>query len=416
MVFNMSEEKRRRDKKDAATRRCVELKTKIIPYLEARKTIPDGTTNWAEIKARQEKIKKHFSAGEKEWQDWHWQISRRITRVDTLARFLSLSDSDKDVIRKVGERFRWAVSPYYLSLMNPDDPKCPVRRQAIPAIEETEDVEGLEDPMAEEYTSPAPAITRRYPDRLIINVTNQCAMYCRHCQRRRNLGEVDRATPRKQFVAALDYVHSQEEIRDVLLTGGDAFMLSNETIDWLLTELDNIPHVEIKRLGSRVLVTMPMRIDDEVCQILSRHSPVYINTQFNHPAEITPAVKEACGKLARAGVALGNQSVLLAGVNDDAHIMKKLNHELLKVMIRPYLIFHAKAVKGTAHFRTNVETGIGIMEQLRGYTSGLAIPAFVVNAPGGGGKTPMLPEYLISMNKGTITIRTWENKVFKYKN
>lgn len=412
----MTEKKTLKEKRDISLKRCAELKERIKPYLEARKKIPDGIVKWDEILARQERIKKHFGVDDAQWNDWRWQVSRRIHRLETLKKLIKLNEEEEKGIRKTGEKYRWAVSPYYLSLMDPEDPSCPIRRQALPSIHEVEDLHGIEDPMAEEYTSPAPAVTRRYPDRLIINVTNQCAMYCRHCQRRRNIGEVDRITPREQLKAAIDYVRKNEEIRDVLLTGGDAFMLSNETIDWLLAELYAIPHVEMVRLGTRTLVTLPMRVDDELCKVLSKYFPVYVNTHFNHPLEVTPAVAEACRKLTRAGVALGNQAVLLAGINDDAHVMKKLNHELLKVSIRPYLIFHAKAVKGTAHFRTKVEVGIGIMEQLRGYTSGMAIPTFIVNAPHGYGKTPMLPEYLLSMDKDSITIRTWENRILKYEN
>jgi len=402
-------------KRVIAKQRSTELKKHIEPYLSARPRIPDGFNHWSKILERQEKIKKHFNVTDEKWNDWHWQASRRITSVKTLKKLLNLDEQQLQAVSKVGERYRWAVSPYYLSLIDPDNPLCPVRRQSIPSWEELDDTCGQDDPMAEEYTSPAPAITRRYPDRLIINVTNQCAMYCRHCQRRRNIGEIDRMTSREQLNAALDYIRRNEEIRDVLLTGGDALMLSNENIDWLLTELDNIPHVEIKRLGSRTLVTMPMRVTDELCKALEKHSPLYINTHFNHPIEVTPAVAEACGKLARAGAVLGNQAVLLAGVNDDPHVMKKLNHELLKVLIRPYLIFHAKNVKGTAHFRTGVEVGIDIMEQLRGFTSGLAIPTFIVNAPDGYGKTPMFPNYLLSVGRNKVTIRTWENRVMVYE-
>lgn len=409
-------DRKSREKRRLAQVRAEELKKRIEPYLKVKDAIPDGVTKWQEILQRQEKIKKHFGAGEKEWNDWRWQVTRRIHRVETLKKLLGLSEQEAEQVRQVGERYRWAVSPYYLSLMDPTDPACPIKRQAIPCIEELHDTQGEEDPMGEENTSPVPAVTRRYPDRLIINVTNQCAMYCRHCQRRRNIGEVDRITPREQLQAALDYVRRNREIRDVLLTGGDALMLNNELLDWLLTELDNIEHVEIKRLGTRTLVTMPMRVTDALCQVLERHMPLYINTHFNHPLEITPVVAEACRKLARAGVALGNQAVLLAGVNDNVHVMKKLNQQLLKVMVRPYYIFHAKAVKGTAHFRTRVDVGIGIMEQLRGYTSGLAIPTFIVNAPQGFGKTPMLPEYLVSMDREKIYIRTWENRVLEYEN
>lgn len=398
-----------------ALHRATELKATILPYLEARKEIPDGIIKWDETLERQEIIKKYLNATDSEWNDWRWQVSKRVNRVETLRKFLKLDEIEQEAIKTVAKRYRWAVSPYYLSLMDPENPNCPIRKQAIPSIIEISDTCGKDDPMDEEYTSPAPNITRRY-HRLIINVTNQCAMYCRHCQRRRNIGEVDRSVSRESLEASLDYIKKNEEIRDVLLTGGDALMLSNETLDWLLTELDNISHVEIKRLGTRTLVTMPMRVTDELCSILEKHSQIYVNTQFNHPLEITPVVAETCRKLAMSGVSLGNQAVLLAGINDNAHIMKKLNHDLLKVMIRPYLIFHAKGVKGTSHFRTPVEVGIGIMEQLRGYTSGLAIPTFIVNAPHGFGKTPMLPEYLLSMNRDSITIRTWENRVLEYEN
>lgn len=405
-----------KDKLRIAQDRSSDLKKRIDPYLEARPKIADGFAMWEKISERHRKIKEFFQADDEQWNDWHWQIGNRISDVETLRKLLPLSAEQAEGVRRVGEQYRWSVSPYYLGLVDPDNPRCPVRLQAIPALAELLDTCGKEDPMAEDLTSPAPAVTRRYPDRLIINVTNQCAMYCRHCQRRRNIGEVDIMTPREKLSAALEYIRNNGEIRDVLLTGGDALMLSDDIIEWLLAELDNIPHVEIKRLGTRTPVNMPMRVTDRLCAILERHSPVYINTHFNHPVEITPAVAQACRKLTRAGVALGNQAVLLAGINDDAHVMKKLNHQLLKVMIRPYYIFHAMGVKGTAHFRTRIEVGIGIMEQMRGYTSGLAIPTFIVNVPDGYGKTPMLPEYLLSMNRDSVTIRTWENRVLEYEN
>jgi glutamate 2,3-aminomutase len=308
------------------------------------------------------------------------------------------------------------VVPYYLSLINPDDPDDPVRLQSIPTAKEYYDQCGAMDPMAEEFSSPAPAITRRYPDRLIINVTNQCATYCRHCQRRRNIGELDKHTPRKDLEAAIQYIAQNEEIRDVLLTGGDALMLSVKTLDWILTELDKIPHVEIKRLGSRVPVSLPYRVTDELCEMLSSHLPLYLNTHFNHPMEVTPDARAACLKLTKSGIILGNQAVLLKGINNHPLLMKKLNHELLKIMVLPYLIFHAKGVRGTSHFRTRVEDGIEIMEKLRGYTSGLAIPTYIINAPNGYGKTPMFPEYLVSMGRNKLLIRTWEKRVLEYEN
>ncbi|NLM51458.1 MAG: glutamate 2,3-aminomutase [Firmicutes bacterium] len=416
MPVGQEKEKSIAEKREIALKRAAELKSQIKPYLQAREKIPDGFSKWEEIQKRQAAIKKFFQADENEWQDWHWQLKHRITESETLVKILHLSQEEAAIIDKVGAKYRWASSPYYLSLIDPDDSCCPVKKMCIPSKEEILDENGKEDPMAEEYTSPAPAVTRRYPDRLIIKVTNQCAMYCRHCQRRRLIGEVDRVTPRRQLEQALEYVKKNEEIRDVLLTGGDALMLNNDLLDWLLTELDKIGHVEIKRLGTRTLVTMPMRITDALCRVLEKHWPLYINTHFNHPLEITPAVKEAARKLTRTGVALGNQAVLLAGINNDEHVMKKLNQMLLKCMIRPYYLFHAKAVKGTNHFRTRVEEGIYLMEKLRGYTSGLAIPTYIVNAPDGYGKTPLLPQYLVSSSADKVVLRTWENRIIEYRN
>lgn len=400
-----------------AKKRAEELKSRIDDYLQVKDSIPTGFSNKDRNEQTKKKLLELFNANEDDWQNWKWQMANRIKDSSTLTKIIHLTDEEKAEIDNIGEQYRWAVSPYYVSLMDPNDPNCPIRRQAIPCAHELVD-DGLshDDPMGEEFTQPASAITRRYPDRLIINTTNQCAMYCRHCQRRRNIGETDRMTPIENLEAALDYVRNNKEIRDVLLTGGDSLMLSDSQLDWILTELDNIPHVEIKRLGTRTPVTLPQRITDELCKMLEKHHPLYLNTQFNHSAEITPEVKEACDRLTKAGIQLGNQAVLLNGINNNPHVMKKLNHELLKVRIRPYYIFHAKAVTGTKHFWTSVEEGLDIMEQLRGYTSGMAIPTYIINAPGGHGKTPMLPEYLIQSGKDKVTIRTWEKKIFDYEN
>jgi len=404
------------EKRVNAEERANELKAEISPYLEARKTIPTGMKLAKEQQQQKEKILELLGGTEENWKDWHWQIKNRFTTVEKLGKILNLTDKEKEEIEKVGCKYRWAASPYYVSLMDPNDPNCPVRRQSIPSAQELKDVLGEDDPMGEEFTSPVPSITRRYPDRLIIKVTNQCAMYCRHCQRRRNIGEVDTGTPKAQLEKALDYIRDHSEIRDVLLTGGDAFMLNEERLDWILGELDKIEHVEVKRLGSRTPVTMPQRITADLCKVLEKHHPVYVNTHFNNPKEVTPEAAEACDRLTRAGVPIGNQAVLLKGINNDPHVMKKLNHELLKIRVRPYYIFHAKPVSGTTHFITRVEEGINIMEQLRGRTSGLAIPTYIINAPKGYGKTPMLPEYLVSSGKDFIKIRTWEGRVMTYPN
>jgi lysine 2,3-aminomutase len=394
------------------------LKTRIDPYLEANAKIPCGLKMTEQIKARQRNIKEILGANDEQWKDWHWQIRNRITDSDMLSKFIKLTEKQKEDIDAVGNKFRWAISPYFLSLINPegDHYKDPTFLQSIPMALELQEGIGDPDPMAEEFTNPAKCITRRYPDRLIINVTNQCAMYCRHCQRRRNIGEIDAPQPKENLQEAVDYIKNTPEIRDVLITGGDPFTLSDELIDWLLGELDKIPHLEFTRLGSRMPITLPQRITPEFCEMLKKHHPIYVNIQCNNPAEVTEESQRACEMLADAGIPIGNQAVLLRGINDNPYVMKKLNQELLKCRVRPYYIFHAKGIIGTMHFRTSVDIGIEIMEHLRGYTSGLAIPTFIINAPGGKGKTPMLPEYLISQGRDTVTIRTWEGEIIQYPN
>lgn len=397
-----------------ALKRAAELKQKAVPYLQIQQSIPTGFKSEDQYREQKKKILAYFAADEAEWEDWHWQMSHRVTDITTLKAILDLPEEDLREIENVGKTYRWAVSPYYLSLIDPQNPCDPIRLQALPQHAELEDHTGEEDPMGERFTSPAPCITRRYPDRLIINVTNMCAMYCRHCQRRRNIGEQDQHETRARLTMALDYIRENEEIRDVLVTGGDALLLSDSTLDWLLRELDSIPHVEIKRLGTRVPVTLPMRITDDLCSILAKYPPIYINTQFNHPKEVTFESKKAADRLVAAGVVLGNQAVLLKDINHIPEVMKKLNQELLKIRVRPYYIFHAKNVKGTKHFIPTIQEGLAVMEQLRGYTSGLAVPTYIVNAPMGGGKTPLLPQYLLSLNEEEAVLKTWEGKIVHY--
>jgi len=400
-------------KKVIALRRAAELKKKIGDYLERRDDIRTGFDMQAVIEANKERLLFSFNATLENWNDWRWQMANRINDADTLHRLFGMSEERCAEIKQVGMRYRWAISPYFASLIEPGKDDDPIMAQCVPSIEEMDEA-GHDDPMAEEFTSPAPCITRRYPDRLIINVTNRCAMYCRHCQRRRNIGEVDRHQPYRNLLAALEYVRKNKEIRDVLITGGDALLLSNKIIDWLLGELDKIKHVEIKRLGTRVIVTLPQRITPELCSVLKKHPPVYINTQFNHPRSITPESKEACDRLVEAGVVLGNQAVLLKGINNDAHVMKKLNQELLKIRVRPYYLFHAKPVKGTRHFITSVDEGLEIVGKLRGFTSGLAIPTYIINAPNGYGKVPLLPRYLLSHDDRSASLRNWEGRELEY--
>ncbi len=403
-------------KQKRAEFRAKQLKSRINDYLETEPHIPTGFRLQKKIQANQEKIMRLLGAGPEQWNSWKWQLGHSISDVATLAQILELDCEQQAEIEIVGKTFRWAISPYYASLMDPGDPDCPVRLMSIPTLLELEDSYGVDDPMGEELTSPAPCITRRYPDRLIINVTNQCASFCRHCQRRRNIGGRDLNKTRADLEAAISYIRANREIRDVLITGGDALLLSDSVLDWLLGELSAIPHVEIKRLGTRVPVTLPMRITPELCEILAKYPPIYLNTQFNHPLEITQEVWEAADRLVKAGVVLGNQAVLLKGINNDPHIMKKLMQELLKVRIRPYYIFQAKHVTGTRHFIAAVEEGMEIMEKLRGYTSGLAIPTYIINTPNGGGKTPVLPQYVLGLQSKRIMLRTWEGKVYSYPN
>ena len=392
------------------------LKSRIDDYLEARKHIDKGLEQTKNINARKARILKVLDATERDWDDYKWQLSNRISDSETLSQILNLTDDEKKAIDDVGASFRWSISPYYLSLINPDEVYDPIKLMAMPSFLELEDTYHNLDPMNEEHTNPAGSITRRYPDRLIINVTNECAMYCRHCQRRRNIGTQDLATPKDEVQASIDYIRENPEIRDVLVTGGDPLTLSDARLEWILSELHAIEHVEYIRIGSRTPVTMPQRITDDLVYILKKYHPIFLNSHFNHPMEITEESKAACEKLANNGVPLGNQAVLLNGINNDKYIMRSLNHELLKIRVKPYYLFHAKSVKGTRHFNTSIDDGLEIMEYLRGYTSGMAIPTYIVNAPGGKGKTPILPEYLISRGKDYFTIRTWEGEILHHEN
>jgi len=401
------------EKRAISLERAGELKKRISDYTEKKKTIKSGIELDEMIKSNKERMLAYFNAKEEDWVSWKWQMSHRIRDPKVLSKVLGIGDERLAGVEKVGLEYRWAVSPYYASLIRPNSLADPIMRQSVPRIEELDET-GYDDPMSEEFTSPAPCITRRYPDRLIINVTNQCGMYCRHCQRRRNIGEIDKNQTEANLQAALEYIRKNTEIRDVLITGGDALLLSDKQLDWLLSELDKMDHVEIKRLGTRTPVTLPQRITPELCAVLKKHPPLFINTQFNHPREVTIESKKACDMLVEAGVVLGNQAVLLKGVNNDPHVMKKLNQELLRIRVRPYYIFHAKAVKGTKHFITTVDEGMEIMKKLRGFTSGLAVPTYIINAPHGYGKVPILPMYLQKHNGYWVRLKNWENREMEF--
>lgn len=349
------------------------------------------------------------------WHDWHWQISHRITNAEELSRVIPLTSEESAGISHYLETLRMAITPYYAALINPDDPDCPIRKQAVPTSLELHIGEyDMRDPLHEETDSPIAGLTHRYPDRVLLLVTDQCSTYCRHCTRRRLAGQTDQALPLEQFKKAVDYIRSTPQIRDVLISGGDPLTLSDERLDYIISNLRAIPHVEIIRIGTRVPVVLPMRITENLVQMLRKYHPIWINTHYNHPKELTAESKSALARLADAGIPLGNQSVLLRGINDCPNIMKRLVQELVKNRVRPYYIYQCDLSNGIEHFRTSVSKGIEIIESLRGHTSGYAVPTYVIDAPGGGGKIPLSPQYLISMGANKVVLRNYEGVITVY--
>jgi len=355
------------------------------------------------------------NVSEEQWNDWRWQISNRITTLEELEQVINLTDEEREGVKKALKYLRMAITPYYATLMDVDNYDCPIRRQGVPTIYETElSNSDMTDPLEEGLDSPLPGLTHRYPDRVLLLITDQCSMYCRHCTRRRFAGHDDKAMPLKNIKRAIEYIKKHKEIRDVLLSGGDALCVSVSTLDYILGSIRAIKHVEVIRIGTRTPVVMPQRITKELCDIIKKHHPVWLNTHFNHPNEITKEAKQACEMLVNAGVPLGNQSVLLKGINDCPYIMKKLVHELVKMRVRPYYLYQCDLSEGIEHFRTSVSTGIEIIEMLRGHTSGFAVPTFVVDAPGGGGKIPVNPQYVVSQSPEKIILRNFEGVICSY--
>jgi len=350
-----------------------------------------------------------------DWNDWKWQVRNRIQTVEDLKQYITLSEREEAMIQDVLGRFRMAITPYYLTLIDPYNENDPIRLQAIPLGNELSvGKHDLLDPLDEDYDSPVPGLTHRYPDRVLFLITDMCSMYCRHCTRRRFAGTKDGETSMDHIDQAIDYIKTHEEIRDVLLSGGDALLASNNRLEYIIKKLREIDHVEVIRLGTRVPVVMPQRIDDELVDMLKKYHPIWLNTHFNHPNEITKESKAAIDKLADAGIPLGNQSVLLRGVNDCVHIMRKLVKNLVAIRVRPYYIYQCDLSMGIEHFRTPVSKGIEIIEGLRGHVSGFAVPTFVVDAPGGGGKIPVMPNYVISQAPGKIVLRNYEGVITTY--
>jgi lysine 2,3-aminomutase len=350
-----------------------------------------------------------------EWNDWKWQVRNRINTVDQLKDIINLTKQEEEDISKVLDKFRMGITPYYAAQMDKKDHRCPVRMQAVPTIAETHIGEAdMTDPLSEDEDSPVEGLTHRYPDRVLFLVTDQCSMYCRHCTRRRFAGQQDKAVSTDKIDKQIEYIRNTPEVRDVLLSGGDALLISDEKLEYIIKKLREIPHVEIIRIGSRTPVVCPQRITDDLVNMLKKYHPIWLNTHFNHPKEITPESTEAIAKLADAGIPLGNQSVLLRGVNDCVHVMKDLVQKLVKIRVRPYYIYQCDLSLGIEHFRTPVAKGIEIIEGLRGHTSGYAVPTFIVDAPGGGGKIPVMPNYVLSRSSDKLVLRNYEGVITTY--
>ncbi|MCL2249891.1 MAG: lysine 2,3-aminomutase [Oscillospiraceae bacterium] len=350
-----------------------------------------------------------------DWKDWKWQLRNRVKTLDELKKYIPLTSAEEKGVTQCLKSLRMAITPYYLSLIDTENPKDPIRKQAVPTSSELDIIQDdMSDPLNEDKDSPVKGLTHRYPDRVLLLTTDQCSVYCRHCTRRRFAGQTDAAMQASQIEEAVKYIAEHPEIRDVVLSGGDPLLMSEDRLEHIVKSLRAIPSVEIIRIGTRVPIVMPQRITPELISMLKKYQPIWINTHFNHPQEFTPEAIEACAKLADGGFPLGNQSVLLAGINDCPHVMKELVHKLMLNRIRPYYIYQCDLSEGLAHFRTPVSKGIEIVEALRGHTSGLAVPTFVVDAPGGGGKIPVMPQYLISQAPQAAVLRNYEGNSFTY--
>lgn len=353
------------------------------------------------------------------WKDWKWQMRNRIRELSTFEKLTSirLSDEDRKAFETTTQKFPFSVTPYYLSLVDVENYKTdPVFRQFFPSSSELDIVRSdMNDPLHEDEDRPVSCVTHRYPDRVLLLVSNMCAMYCRHCTRKRRVGDKDYIPNRAEIMTGIEYIRHTPEIRDVLLSGGDPLLLSDDYLEWILTELRAIDHVEVIRIGTRIPVILPYRVTDNLVRMLSKFHPLWVNTHFNHPRELTRSSRDALARLANAGIPLGNQAVLLAGVNDCPRIIRSLVHKLVYNRTRPYYLYQCDLSEGLSHFRTPVGKGIEIMESLIGHTSGLCVPTYVIDAPGGGGKIPVIPNYLISWSTNKVVLRNYEGVITTYK-
>lgn len=353
---------------------------------------------------------------DKDWNSWIWQQQKRVKSFEQLEKVLPPTDEEREAFVKSNEMFNMGITPYYAGLMDPNDPNCPIRLQSVPKMGELTIREmDLEDPLGEEKDMPVPGITHRYPDRVLFYTTHNCPVFCRHCTRKRKVSDPSSSAQNKQLEEGLEYIMAHKEIRDVVISGGDPLSNSDDRLEYILSRLRAMDHVEVFRLGTRNLVTLPQRITESFAQMLTKYHPVFVHTHFNHPKECTREAFDACARLANAGCVINNQMVLLKGVNDDPKIVKELNHKLLMMRVRPYYIFQCDMSQGISHFRTPVEKGLEIIESLRGWTSGMAVPHYVIDAPGGGGKIPLLPQYLEKREGKKWFLRNFKNEKYVYE-
>lgn len=360
--------------------------------------------------------RKYFSdVAEKQWNDWHWQIGNRIRTPEHLGRILNLSKAERDAVEFSGARLPLGITPYFASLLDADDPDQPLRRTVVPTVREFVTLPcEANDPLGEEHQSPVPGLVHRYPDRVLFLLLDFCSTYCRYCTRSRVVGHGSLHAGRARLEKAIDYIRRTPTVRDVLISGGDPLTLNDERLEWVLMRLRQIPHVEVIRIGSKVPVVLPQRITPGLVRMLRRYHPLWMSIHFTHAEECTPEVYRACGMLADAGIPLGSQTVLLNGINDSVQTMQSLVHHLMKMRVRPYYLYQCDPISGSGHFRTPVEKGLEIIRGLRGFTTGYAVPTYVIDAPGGGGKIPLMPDYIQGRDNDTLLLKNYENKVFGY--
>ena len=354
-------------------------------------------------------------ATEIDWEDWRWQIRNRIRTLDVITKYMELTPQEERGVVGAGDKLTMSIPPYFMALVDPNNSGCPIRLQSVPQEYEFETAaEEMTDPCGEDKNSPVHGLVHRYPDRVLFLVNEMCAMYCRYCTRSRMVGDGNHTLNTGTYDAALEYIRSHKEIRDVLISGGDPLTLGDRMLEYLIKSVKAISHVEFVRIGTRIPVTLPQRVTPELIAMFKKYSPLWMSIHFNHPKEVTPRVKQACNMIADAGIPMGSQTVLLKGINDSPEVMKKLFHELLKIRVRPYYIYQCDPIVGSKHFRTSVATGINIIENLRGHTTGYAVPTFVIDGPGGGGKIPINPNYLVSNTNGRYTLRNFAGDIFTY--